>query len=100
MAMANKAVDLSSIGSLFPSVNKPKKSSTSVEKNFRVSRIPSVKAVQSPVESATGRLVKQRRSQNVDGDFFVGKYHNFPQYFPMESFFFVIYYNRWQIVIG
>ena len=79
MAMANKAINLASIGSVFPSsVDKLKKSSTSVEKNFRVSRIPSIKAVQRPAESAAGRLARQRRPQNVDGDFFVGKYHNFP----------------------
>ncbi|XP_022765099.1 uncharacterized protein LOC111310176 [Durio zibethinus] len=72
MAMANKAIILASIGSVFPSsVDKLKKSSTGVQNNFRVSRIPSIKAVQSPPESATGRWARQRRPQNVDGDFFV-----------------------------
>ncbi|KAK6234255.1 hypothetical protein QUC31_006661 [Theobroma cacao] len=74
MAMANKAINLASVGSVFPSsVDKLKKSSssTSVHKKLRVSRFPSVKAVQSPVESGTGRWARQRRPQNVDGDFFV-----------------------------
>ncbi|OMO59131.1 Beta-lactamase-like protein [Corchorus capsularis] len=72
--MANKAINLSSVGSVFPSSDDKlkKKSSNSVQKNsFRLPRIPSVKAVQSPAESATGKWVRQRRPQNVDGDFFV-----------------------------
>lgn len=79
--MANKAINLASVGSVFPSsVDKLKKSSssTSVHKKLRVSRFPSVKAVQSPVESGTGRWARQRRPQNVDGDFFVGKYQFLP----------------------
>ncbi|XVE69253.1 hypothetical protein DITRI_Ditri09bG0137600 [Diplodiscus trichospermus] len=72
MTMAYKAINLASIGSVFPpSVDKLKKSSTGVQTNFRASRIPLVKAVQSPPESATGRWARQRRPQNVDGDFFV-----------------------------
>ncbi|KAK8542236.1 hypothetical protein V6N13_137189 [Hibiscus sabdariffa] len=68
MAMAN----LASFTSTFPSsFDKLKKSSRGVQKNFMVSTIPQVKAVQSPAESGTGRWVRQRRPQNVDGDFFV-----------------------------
>ncbi|XVF83750.1 hypothetical protein PTKIN_Ptkin16aG0517500 [Pterospermum kingtungense] len=72
MAMLNKAINLASIGSLFPSsVDKLKKSSTSVENRFKVSRVPSIRAVQTAAEPATGRWPRQRRPQNVDGDFFV-----------------------------
>ncbi|XVF75271.1 hypothetical protein PTKIN_Ptkin13bG0174200 [Pterospermum kingtungense] len=74
MAMANKAIELASVSSLYPSssIDKLKKSSNSrVQKNFNVSRIPWVKAVQSPAEPASGRWAGQRRPQNVDGDFFV-----------------------------
>ncbi|OMO76634.1 Beta-lactamase-like protein [Corchorus olitorius] len=74
MAMANSVISLATLGSsIFPSsVDKLKKSSNSFQKNsFWVSRISSVKAVQSPVEPATGKWERQRRPQNVDGDIFV-----------------------------
>ncbi|XVE52613.1 hypothetical protein DITRI_Ditri02bG0135700 [Diplodiscus trichospermus] len=70
--MANKAINLSGVCSVFPSYgDNLKKSSNNVQKSFRASRIPSVKAVQSPAESATRGWARQRRPQNVDGNFFV-----------------------------
>ncbi|GMI80768.1 hypothetical protein like AT4G33540 [Hibiscus trionum] len=73
MASANKAINFASIGSLLPSsVEKLKNSSPTAQMKFRLSRNPSVKAVQSPaVESDTGKWVRQRRPHNVNGDFFV-----------------------------
>ncbi|KAG4127891.1 hypothetical protein ERO13_D10G235824v2 [Gossypium hirsutum] len=73
MALANIAINLASVGSNFPSsIDKLKNSSTKAQINLRVSRNSSVKAVQSSsVESDTGRWVRKRRPQNVDGDFFV-----------------------------
>ncbi|KAE8673761.1 CASP-like protein, putative isoform 1 [Hibiscus syriacus] len=73
MVFMNKAINLASIGSVIPSsVVKPKDSSSRAQMKSRVWRNSSVKAVQSPaVESETGKWVRQRRPQNVDGDFFV-----------------------------
>ncbi|KAE8702592.1 CASP-like protein, putative isoform 1 [Hibiscus syriacus] len=72
MVMANKAISLTSFTSAFPSsFDKLNKSSKGVQKNLRVSTIPQVKAAQSQAESDTGRWARQRRPQNVDGDFFV-----------------------------
>lgn len=77
MALANKAINLASTGSIFPSsIDKLKNSSTKARINLRFSTNSSVKVVQSSsAESDTGRWVRKRRPQNVDGDFFVGKYH-------------------------
>ncbi|KAL4296500.1 hypothetical protein GQ457_12G032470 [Hibiscus cannabinus] len=73
MALPNKAISLSSVSSVLPSsVDKLKNPSPRAQMNFGVSRNSSVKAVQSPaVESDTGKWVRQRRPQNVNGDFFV-----------------------------